>query len=328
MGPEVCVPFDSPPKDIEPPSSSKLEKDQVEKYGKVYSHFKDDSLKVANSEKDGNSEKSELSYSEKAWLTRECILRYLRATKWEVDEAISRIEGTIAWRRGFGIVDGSLSSELVAPEDETGKQVILGYDNDSRPCLYLKPGRQNTKTSFRQVQHLVFMLERVIDFMPSGQDSLALLIDFKQHDKVGDVKMHSSKIPPVQTGRQVLHILQTHYPERLGRALLTNIPWLGWTFLKIIYPFIDPLTREKLVFDEPFAKYCPKSQLDKDFDGDVNFEYKHEIYWPKMVEMADAKQAHYMERFKLFGGCVGLSELDLRGTHSELKIPIGQADSA
>ena len=158
------------------------------------------------------------------------------------------------------IRDSSLTADSVAIENETGKQVVLGYENDARPILYLKPGRQNTATSHRQVKHLVFMLERVIDFMPRGQDSLALLIDFEKYSDVP--KAETSKIPPLGVGKEVLHILQTHYPERLGKALLTNIPWLAWTFLKLIHPFIDPLTREKLVFDEPFGKYVPQEELD------------------------------------------------------------------
>lgn len=71
----------------------------------------------------------------------------------------------------------SLTSTLVASENETGKQVILGYDNSYRSRL--PSGRQNAKPSHTQVQHLVYMLERSIDLMPSGQGQLALLIDFK-----------------------------------------------------------------------------------------------------------------------------------------------------
>ena len=203
--------------------------------------------------------------------------RYLRATKWDVKDCIERIALSLSWRRQFGIdhfgeENGDrLTADAVAVEEETGKQVVLGFENDARPILYLKPGRQNTKTSHRQVQHLVFMLERVIDFMPAGQDSLALLIDFKDHADVPKVS-GNSKIPPIGVGKEVLHILQTHYPERLGKALLTNIPWLAWTFLKMIHPFIDPLTREKLVFDEPFNKYVPMDQLDKLYGGYLDFK--------------------------------------------------------
>lgn len=321
------TPFAAPTDESHVPEPAQLTAEQRDKYGTVYTHFSKEDLAVAPSE-DSHKNKREAEYEpltadEKAWLTRECFLRYLRATKWNTSDAISRIEGTLAWRREFGLsrmlqAENRVNLELVSPENETGKEVILGFDSDARPCLYLKPGRQNTKTSLRQVQHMTFMLERVIDYMPAGQDSLALLIDFKA-SPAGTV---STKIPPVNIGRQVLHILQTHYPERLGKALLTNIPILAWLFLKIIHPFIDPLTREKLVFDQPFPDYVPVVQLDKDFGGKVNFEYDHAKYWDEMLRISQEKKRRYLKRFETFGSRVGLSEADLRGDHEEPLYPV------
>lgn len=325
---KVDIPFESPVDSVLPPKEKKITKAQEDLYQKVLSHFQNEQLVMGTKEHDSH-EMQPLSDDEKAWVTRECILRYLRATKWVAKDAIDRITGTIAWRREFGInhqTDDSkniVNAKLIEPESLTGKEVVLGFDNDARPCLYLKPGRQNTKTSHRQVQHLVYCLERVIDFMPSGQDSLALLIDFKQHPEIAS-HVETSKVPPISVGREVLNILQTHYPERLGKALLTNIPFLGRVFLKLIHPFIDPLTREKLVFDADFANFVAKEQLDKDFNGIVDFEYKHEIYFPKLVEMSAARRVKYMEKFHKFGAIVGLSEVDLRGDSESLSIPVGK----
>ena len=92
--------------------------------------------------------------------------------------------------------------------------MLLGFDFLSRPCLYLIPSRQNTDPSPRQIQQLVYSLERAVDMMPQGVQTLALLIDFKHSS--------NSKNPSAGTGKQVLHILQTHYPERLGKALVIN----------------------------------------------------------------------------------------------------------
>jgi hypothetical protein len=116
------------------------------------------------------------------------------------------------WRREYGLRDHT--PDYISPENETGKQVILGYDNECRPCLYLAPSAQNTERSPRQIQHLVFMLERVIDLMPAGQETLALLVNFGASTK--------SSNPSISQGREVLNILQNHYPERLGRALCIN----------------------------------------------------------------------------------------------------------
>jgi hypothetical protein len=155
-----------------------------------------------------------ITESETMWLTRECILRYLRATKWNLADATKRLLATLTWRREYGVEE--LTGEHISPENETGKQIIVGFDNASRPCHYLNPGRQNTNPSPRQVQHLVFMVERAINMMGPGQETLALLINFKAS------KSRSNTAPGIGQGREVLNILQTHYPERLGRALIIN----------------------------------------------------------------------------------------------------------
>lgn len=56
------------------------------------------------------------------------------------------------------------------------------------------------------------MLERTIDLMGAGQETLALLINYKE----------AMNGPKTGQARQVLNILQSHYPERLGKALVIN----------------------------------------------------------------------------------------------------------
>lgn len=301
-------PFYNPGPDSKLPEKPVLTESQQKMYNEILQHF-EAVTELAKSPK--SKETMPLSDKEKAWLSKECFLRYLRATKWNVSHSIKRLEETLLWRRGFGIdPDTSLTPEMVSDEGVTGKQVVLGFDNDMRPCLYLKPGRQNTYSSHKQVEHMVFMLERVIDFTPPGQDQCALVIDFKSVPGVGVSARH--KMPSISIGREWLNILQNHYPERLGKALLTNIPRLAWVFLKLIRPFIDPNTYEKLVFEEPLDVYVPKSQLDKDVGGGLDFEYDHEKYFPVMNEMAARKRANYMKNFYALGAKIGLSEVDLR----------------
>lgn len=159
-----------------------------------------------------NAPREPLSDDECMFLTRECLLRYLRATKWNVASAETRLQATLTWRREYGVKEHT--PEYISIENETGKQVILGYDIHARPCLYLNPSKQNTEHSPRQIEHLVFMIERVIDLMGPGQESLALLVNFKETS--------SGQNATLSQGRQTLSILQNHYPERLGRALVIN----------------------------------------------------------------------------------------------------------
>jgi hypothetical protein len=74
-----------------------------------------------------DQEKAALVVDEKYWLSYECLLRYLRATKWDANEAIKRLEDTLKWRRDFGIYD-KITPQHVEPEATTGKEFLFGYD--------------------------------------------------------------------------------------------------------------------------------------------------------------------------------------------------------
>ena len=106
-GPVVYTPFDHPSGALKVPAEAKLSDTQLDKYQQVYAHFALADIKVALLEETHKhkdpSHMLPLTDAEKAWLTRECFLRYLRATKWVVADAIDRIELTLAWRREFGV---------------------------------------------------------------------------------------------------------------------------------------------------------------------------------------------------------------------------------
>ena len=72
-----------------------------------------------------------------------------------------------------------------------------------------------------------------------GQDTVAILIDYKT------ATLKST--PSLSTARQVLVILQEHYVETLGRGLVVNLPFILSFFYKGISPFLDPVTKDKVV---------------------------------------------------------------------------------
>lgn len=312
--PLITKTFSNPPETLEhEPTYADIEKDDHEKiYTEVLRHFKTTEKFPVYEANCPEFEYKPLNKHEKAWLSKQCFLRYLRACNWNKDDTIKRITNSIAWRREFGIAGGEfnkVTSDLVKVENETGKHQIFGFDDEKRPCLILLNGRQNTKSSDRQIQHLIYMLERSIDFMPQGQDKLCLCVDFKKYP---EACTYEPKVPAVGIGKSILYILQYHYPERLGRALFINIPTLVNIFLKICWPFVDPYTKQKCKFDEPFKDFITPEQLAINYGGDVNFEYVHEDYWEDFVVKAEAKRNLLIDNFDKLGGEIGLSEWDLR----------------
>ncbi|KAF8206348.1 CRAL/TRIO domain-containing protein [Mycena galopus ATCC 62051] len=240
---------------------------------------------------------------EKMWLSYECILRYLRASKWKQDVAIQRLETTLKWRREYGIYE--TTPEQVEPEALTGKEIPLGFDVNGRPALYLIPSRQNTNESTQQIKFNVWMLERCIDLMPAGVESLDLLINYA--DK--------AKNPSFGTARAVLSILQDHYPERLGLALILNVPWLLNAFFKFITPFVDPITRNKMKFNPQVIEdkiFSPDMVMAQWWGGSCNFEYEHDKYWPALVALCNERTTRWTETWQKLGGKVGIKESDYK----------------
>lgn len=301
----IKTPLSEPLESSQPIQRPQLTSEQETKYAtllknvQAWTEIADASTKGAKT--------TPLTDSERMFLTRECLLRYCRATNWDIAQSETRLRNTLVWRREYGVE--SHTKDFISIENATGKQVILGWDNHGRTCQYLRPSKQNTERSDRQIQHLVFMLERAIDLMPPGQETLALLINFAE--------TKSGQGATLSQGRQTLNILQNHYPERLGRALVANVPFYIWGFFKLITPFIDPLTREKIKFNEDMGIHVPREQLLKESGGLVDFEYDHEQYWPALNGLCELKRAEQQARWEKGGKRIGEYEGYLKGAEEK-----------
>ncbi|KAJ7274324.1 CRAL/TRIO domain-containing protein [Mycena haematopus] len=295
MSETVYLPIDPPAQPAVPLPHPELTDAEKKMQQEVQRHFEDPAYTLAE---------KPLMDVEKMWLSYECILRYLRATKYKrVEDAIQRVEATLKWRREYGMYE--TTAEQVEPEAVTGKEILLGFDVNGRPALYLIPSRQNTTESTQQIQFNVWMLERCIDLMPPGVESLDLLINYA--DK--------AKNPSFSTARAVLSILQDHYPERLGLALILNVPWLLNAFFKFITPFIDPVTRNKMKFNPQVIQdgiFSPDMVMAEWWGGSCNFEYDHDKYWPALMSLCNERTKKWRATWEKLGGTVGLKESDYK----------------
>lgn len=184
-------------------------------------------------------------------------LRHLRADKGDVTKAIKRIKHAIQWRHEFGVDDMLRAATATNPDTTTdeekeiqsilkhesspGKMYVRNHDNSKRAILYMFPVKENTNHPKHNVMHLVYTLERAIACTEkNGLEKMTIVMDFK-HWKL----KHSA---PMATTKATIHILQECYVERMARVYITNAPLVFRTFWSLVKPFIDPVSKSKIVF--------------------------------------------------------------------------------
>ncbi|XXG61243.1 hypothetical protein AAC387_Pa04g2950 [Persea americana] len=166
------------------------------------------------------------------------ISRYLRARNGNVKKATKMLKETLKWR--FEYKPEEIRWEEVAHEAETGKIYRSNYiDKFGRTVLVMRPGCQNTKSTKGQIRYLVYCMENAILNLPSEQEQMVWLIDFQG--------FNMSNIS-VKVTRETAHVLQDHYPERLGLAILYNPPKFFESFWTVVKPFLEPKTYKKVKF--------------------------------------------------------------------------------
>ena len=198
-------------------SRSKPEQDALDT---MLTHFRDDTFKLKV--KEDSDELRELDELEKMFLSEETMLRYLKATKGRVHNAITRLEETLVWKRGIGLWDIEGSAAELAPEFGSGKVVLLGYTRKAQPILYTWTAKNDQPSSFRQVKHIMFCMDRIIDMQLAGVQYVLCSVCNGADIIHGGVMFCADVSGKTQTqsgaigvSRQILNGLQAHYPVRV-----------------------------------------------------------------------------------------------------------------
>ncbi|KAJ4761537.1 Sec14p-like phosphatidylinositol transfer family protein [Rhynchospora pubera] len=210
------------------------------------------------------------------------IARYLIARNWNVKKATKMLKETLKWRAEYK--PDEIRWDEVAHEAETGKIYRANYrDKTGRSVLVMRPGRQNTKSTKGQIQYLVYCMENAILNLPPGQDQMVWLIDFE-----GFNLSHIS----VKVTKETAHVLQSHYPERLGVAILYNPPKFFESFWIVVKPFLEPKTYRKVKFaysDDQNTKGIMEDlfkmdELESCFGGNNQTTFEFNDYGARMRE--------------------------------------------
>jgi len=221
-------------------------------------------------------------------LDDKCFLRYLRARNFKIKKAVKLLSETLIWRKSFGLDRMAEWKDIIKLENATGKSYIRGFDKEGHVLVYMNPSKENTNDHAGNMKHLVYTMERAIACMAAttGQEKLSLVIDYTGYSM--------SHTPPMKTAKETLVILQNHYPERLFCAYAIKPPGIFHTFLALVTPFIDSVTRKKICLiknsqlanaDNQFFTAIDRSILEVTVGGEDTREFVSSEYLAAPYEM-------------------------------------------
>lgn len=171
--------------------------------------------------------------------------RFLRARELDVEKACTMLLKYLKWRRNF-VPNGYISEAEVPNELAQKKLFMQGTDKNGRPIIVLFGAKhfQNKIGGIDEFKRfLVYALDKLCSrsSQGKGKDKFAV---------IGDVEGWGYCNSDIRAYLAALSTLQDYYPERLGKVFLIHVPYIFMTAWKIIFPFIDNNTKQKIVFVE------------------------------------------------------------------------------
>ncbi|KAL5672887.1 hypothetical protein ACJX0J_017193, partial [Zea mays] len=167
------------------------------------------------------------------------LRRFLRARGHNVDKAAAMLLKFLRWRAEAAPGGGTVREEQVRGELEQDKIYMGGVDRTGRPIIVglLAKHYSANRDMAEFKSFVVYFFDKICARIPRGQEKFLAIMDLKGWGYANcDVRAYIAAI----------EIMQNYYPERLGKALMINVPYI---FLKVwktmIYPFIDANTRDK-----------------------------------------------------------------------------------
>lgn len=163
--------------------------------------------------------------------------RFLRARNGDVRASAAMLRADIEWRETNTIPPpiSHFEARLCLR-----KAQFIGVSKAGMPVALVHIGRHaNDEPVAENIALAIFMLEYAIQSMQPGIEMLMVLIDFDGF---------SLRCIDYAFLRQAISILQNNYPERLGLVCLLDAPFVCQAAWRVIRPWLDDKTREKVIF--------------------------------------------------------------------------------
>ncbi|XP_047968767.1 phosphatidylinositol transfer protein 3-like isoform X2 [Salvia hispanica] len=172
-------------------------------------------------------------------LSDETIRRFLRARNLDVEKGSSMLVKYLQWRREF-VPNGHFNREdVIGIGGLLNTLYLQGYDRIGRPILVVLAGNHKPVSNIDDFK--LYAVDKVCSRLPSGQEKFVVIVDMKGYGYANnDARAFTAG----------LSILQDYYPERLGKMFFVHVPSVFKAAWKIISPFVDKNTKNKIAFLE------------------------------------------------------------------------------
>jgi CRAL/TRIO domain len=210
------------------------------------------------------------------WLDLAAALRCVRARPGSKAKAIAMLVATVRWRREAR--PHAITLNDVRDVLAVGGLFLTGArDKAGRPCVTIRPGETNPYSADERVRFLVYVVECAVaqaDRAQEGDGKVTWIADFSSYGQ-------RARSPDGRVvAQQSLHVLQNHYPERLGAMFIVSAPWIFRMLGTFLSPFMESETKKKIHWlsgteTENYAKlkdFIDEDQIEERYGGHYRFE--------------------------------------------------------
>jgi hypothetical protein len=213
---------------------------------------------------------------EAEFFTDESFGRFLVARSGDVAKAAEIMQFSLDYRLRTNISNMTFveDRELITREGCTGKIYMCGSDCHGRPIIVFDNSCQNTKGRENQMKFLAFYFELAVKQMAvfnaatsatssatsNATSNAATTTSTNPHRKQDISKwvifMNMSRFsifnnPPFKTTLETIDLMTKVYCERMGLVVVFNTPSFFFSLYKIVRPFLDEKTIQKVVITGP-----------------------------------------------------------------------------
>ncbi|KAJ1954695.1 hypothetical protein EC988_002291 [Linderina pennispora] len=201
------------------------------------------------------------------------LLRFLRARKWKVEDALNMMLSCLKWRLDEDIValNWEGESRLNYALLQRGIGAIHQTDRIGQPVLYIPVKKNDPKAQPQDhmLDYTVYLMEVTRLFLHPPIEKVCLVFD------TTDMSLANMDWTFFKT---FLHYLEHYYPECLGLVLIYNASWVFNTLWKAVRPMLDPVVASKVQFastKEDVLKFIPEEHLPTALGGADPWVFKY-----------------------------------------------------